>query len=91
MKLSSILLFVVLLAGCGKSGSPPYTPAESLKSLKIASGYKIEPFLSEPDIVSPVAMEFDENGDLYVVEDRGYPLNVTGKLGRIKLLRDSNG
>ncbi|HUS06876.1 MAG TPA: PVC-type heme-binding CxxCH protein, partial [Bryobacteraceae bacterium] len=46
---------------------------------------------SEPDIVSPVAMEFDENGDLYVVEDRGYPLNVTGKLGRIKLLRDSNG
>ena len=59
--------------------------------MKIASGYKIEPFLSEPDIVSPVAMEFDENGDLYVVEDRGYPLNVNGKVGRVKLLRDTNG
>ena len=36
-------------------------------------------------------MEFDENGDLYVVEDRGYPLNVNGKVGRVKLLRDTNG
>ena len=42
-------------------------------------------------MVSPVAMEFDENGNLYVVEDRGYPLNVKGKVGRVKFLRDTNG
>jgi putative membrane-bound dehydrogenase-like protein len=82
---------VLLLAGCRQSGTPPYSPSQSLKTMKIASGYKIEPFLSEPDIVSPVAMDFDENGDLYVVEDRGYPLNVSGKVGRVKLLRDTNG
>jgi len=85
------LLFIFLLYGCRKAGSPPYSPSESLKRTKIASGYKIEPFLSEPDIVSPVAMEFDENGDLYVVEDRGYPLNVSGRVGRVKLVRDTNG
>jgi putative membrane-bound dehydrogenase-like protein len=87
----SILLLILLLSACHKSTSPPYSPSESLKTLKIASGYKIEPFLSEPDIVSPVAMDFGENGDLYVVEDRGYPLNVNGKVGRIKLLQDTNG
>ena len=47
-------------------------------------------FLHEPDVVSPVAMEFDENGDIYVVEDRGYPLQVKEHMGRVKMLRDTN-
>src|SRR5262245_56402234 len=36
-------------------------------------------------------MEFDENGRIFVVEDRGYPLSPEKKLGRIKLLEDTNG
>lgn len=86
----SFLAAALLLSACHKSG-PPYSPSDSLKTFKIASGYKIEPFVSEPDVVSPVAMEFDENGNIYVVEDRGYPLNVKGKVGRVKLLQDTNG
>lgn len=86
----SFLAVALLLSACHKSG-PPYSPGDALKTFKIAAGYKIEPFVSEPDVVSPVAMEFDENGNLYVVEDRGYPLNVKGKVGRVKLLRDTNG
>src|SRR5262245_46891981 len=74
----------VVLAGCGSSG-PPYSPARALKTFQIEDGYRIERFAAEPEIVSPVAMDFDENGDLYVVEHRGYPLNVEGKLGRVKL------
>src|SRR3954451_17563732 len=85
-----IALAAIGLSACRKAASPPYSPAESLNKLKIASSYRIEPFLSEPDIVSPVAMEFDENGSIYVVEDRGYPLNVNCKVGRIKLARDTN-
>lgn len=87
-----LLLFAAcLFASCTKTAGPPYAPSESLKTIKIADGYKIELFASEPDVVSPVAMEFDENGDIYVVEDRGYPVNIKGKVGRIKLLRDING
>ena len=76
---------LILLCGCKKS-APPYSPKDALKTFKIESGYRIEPFASEPDVVSPVAMDIDENGDIYVVEDRGYPINVDGKLGRVKML-----
>jgi putative membrane-bound dehydrogenase-like protein len=84
------LTVALLLSSCRKSG-PPYSPDEAVKTIKIAPGYKIETFVTEPDVMSPVAMEFDENGNIYVVEDRGYPLDVKGKVGRVKLLRDTNG
>ncbi len=42
-------------------------------------------------MVSPVAMDIDENGNIYVVEDRAYPLNVKGHVGRVKMLRDTDG
>ncbi len=51
----------------------------------------MEPYIAEPDIRSPVATEFDEDGKLYVVEDPGYPLNTEGKVGRVILLEDTNG
>src|SRR6059036_835577 len=84
------LLLTLLLAGCRKSG-PPYSPADAIKTLQIDPAYRIEPFVSEPAVVSPVAMEFDENGRIFVVEDRGYPLNPEQRLGRVKLLEDTNG
>jgi putative membrane-bound dehydrogenase-like protein len=80
----------MVLAACSRPG-PPYSPREALKTLQAEPGFHAELFAAEPDIVSPVAMEFDENGRLYVVEDPGYPLNVAGKVGRIKLLEDTNG
>ena len=45
---------------------------------------------SEPMISDPVAMEVDENGNMYVLELHGYPLDTSGT-GKIKLLTDSNG
>jgi putative membrane-bound dehydrogenase-like protein len=59
--------------------------------MQLAAGFQIEPFASEPDVVSPVAMEIDEAGRIYVVEDRGYPLDSEGRIGRVKLLEDTNG
>ena len=48
---------------------------------------------SEPDIVDPVALAFDHDCQLYVVEMRDYPNGVPkkNKGGSIKLLTDSNG
>ena len=59
--------------------------------MQLAEGYRVERWASEPELVSPVAMEVDEDGRVYVVEDRGYPLDVSGRLGRVKLLEDTNG
>src|SRR5437879_12131026 len=41
-------------------------------------------------INSPVAMDWDENGRIYVAEDTGYPLD-TRPIGRIVLLEDNKG
>jgi putative membrane-bound dehydrogenase-like protein len=86
----ALLALILLVGGCRKAG-PPYGPKEALKTLKIEPGFRIEQYVTEPDIRSPVAMEFDEDGRLFIVEDPGYPLNVEGKVGRIILLQDTNG
>src|SRR5258708_34073348 len=85
-----ILLSSLALAGCRKSG-PPYSVTDALKTFKVESGFHVEKFLSEPDIESPVAMDVDENGRVYVVEDRGYPLSTDNPLGRVKMIEDTNG
>ena len=77
------------LNACGHSG-PPYSPQASLQTMRIEKGFRIELFASEPQIADPVAMEFDENGRIFVVEMPGYPLD-TGPTGRVKMLEDTDG
>ena len=85
-------LTVLVLQGCKRnSASPPYSPEQSIAMMQIAPGHRIERFAAEPDVVSPVAMDVDEDGRIYVVEDRAYPLDVNGRIGRVKLLEDTNG
>ena len=71
------------------------SPAEELKTLKVLPGFKVELVASEPDVIDPVAMAFDEKGRLFVCEMRGYPNGgvATGKenRGRIRCLTDENG
>src|SRR6185436_11971003 len=83
-----------LLVGAGllarRADGPPYVPADSMATMRVEAGYQIEPVASEPDIESPVAMDFDEQGRLFVVEMPGYPLD-TRPTGRVKLLEDADG
>ena len=71
------------------------SPAEELKTLKVLPGFKVELVASEPDVIDPVAMAFDEKGRLFVCEMRGYPNGgvATGKehRGRVRCLTDENG
>jgi putative membrane-bound dehydrogenase-like protein len=86
------LIAILLWSGCSrKPAQAPFTPEQSIAMMQVAGGYRVEPFAAEPDVVSPVAMEIDENGRIYVVEDRAYPLDVNGRIGRVKLLEDTNG
>ena len=90
---------IVLLATVGVAGtlgsckqaSPPYSAAEALKTFQLEPGFQMELFAHEPDVADPVAMEFDEYGRIYVVENPGYPLETGRALGRVKLLEDTNG
>ncbi|HSD30207.1 MAG TPA: PVC-type heme-binding CxxCH protein, partial [Vicinamibacteria bacterium] len=78
------------LTACTRKAEPPLDPAGALQTFEIEDGFRIETFASEPDIASPVAMEWDERGRIFVVEMPGYPLD-TRPTGRIKLLRDTDG
>jgi putative membrane-bound dehydrogenase-like protein len=72
----------------------PLTPAQALKEFHITPGLRIELVAAEPEIESPVAMAFDEDGRLWVVEMRDYPNGpAKGKPpeGRIKVLEDRDG
>lgn len=66
------------------------SPQQALSSFQLPEGFKIELVASEPMIADPVAMEVDENGNMYVLELHGYPLDTSGT-GKIKLLSDTNG
>ncbi len=88
--LVAIVAMAGTLSGCKQAG-PPYGATEALQTFQLEPGFRIELFAAEPDVVDPVDMEIDEFGRIYVVENRAYPLDVEGKLGRVKLLQDTDG
>jgi mono/diheme cytochrome c family protein len=76
--------------------APALTPEEALKSFKLHEDFEISVAASDPQIQSPLAVQFDGNGRMWVVEMRGYMLdvNATGEadpIGRISILTDTNG
>ena len=60
---------VILISGRGSNmvALSEYKRRDPLRT------YRIELVASEPQIVSPVAMDIDEHGRLFVVEMRDYP------------------
>src|SRR5687767_15039328 len=53
----------------------PLSPEEALKSFEIIPGFKLELVAAEPLVADPIAICFDENSRMYVVEMRGYSEN----------------
>jgi putative membrane-bound dehydrogenase-like protein len=70
----------------------PLTPADqAAATFSVRPGFHVELMASEPNVVSPVAMAFDENGKLYVVEMIDYSERREEKLSRIRLLESTKG
>ena len=68
----------------------PRSPADSMKAFVLADpDLTIELVASEPDVTSPVAIAWDEDGRLYVAEMNDYP--VAPASGRIRRLEDRDG
>ena len=51
----------------------PVAAEQSLNHFRLAPGYKLQLVASEPQVVDPVAIRFDEHGAMWVVEMRDYP------------------
>src|SRR5262249_22712372 len=60
------------------SESPPLSPAEALKTFYLPPGYSIELVASEPLVHDPVAIDWDPDGRLWVVEMSGYMRDISG-------------
>jgi putative membrane-bound dehydrogenase-like protein len=72
----------------------PLTPEQALKEFHVAPGLRVELVAAKPDVQSPVAMAFDEDGRLWVVEMRDYPNGpARGQPpeGRVVILEDREG
>jgi mono/diheme cytochrome c family protein len=54
----------------------PRTPAEEAEGFMLPTGYRMELVASEPDVISPVVIEFDGNGRMYVVEMISYMMDA---------------
>jgi putative membrane-bound dehydrogenase-like protein len=89
MRFTLTCLFVVFIAACQPNTSLSPRAQKALQGFKIMDGFRMESFASEPLVADPVAMEIDENGNVYVVEMHGYPMDVDGS-GKIKLLKDTD-
>jgi mono/diheme cytochrome c family protein/glucose/arabinose dehydrogenase len=83
--------------GKGPAGSPPLSPAEAMATFTLAPGYRIELVASEPLVQDPIAMDWDPQGRLWVVEMPGFVPNLAAPepylepVGRIVVLQDSDG
>lgn len=49
------------------------SPEESMKLIQNPVDFELKLFASEPDIVNPIAMSWDEKGRLWVIETTDYP------------------
>jgi putative heme-binding domain-containing protein len=75
-----------------KPPNEPYSPGEAVKRMTVPTGFAVELVASEPDIVNPIAMAFDDRGRIWITESIEYPKKAAGPgRDRVKVLEDSRG
>ncbi len=75
-----------------KPPGPALTPQEAIRAMTVPEGFSVELVASEPEIVNPVAMTFDERGRIWITESLEYPRKTAGAgQDRVKMLEDTDG
>ncbi|MEL6924252.1 MAG: PVC-type heme-binding CxxCH protein, partial [Bacteroidota bacterium] len=73
----------------------PLAPEASMQHIQLPPGYSLSLFASEPDLINPIAMNWDERGRLWVIETADYPNNINVEDGigsdQIKICEDTDG
>jgi putative membrane-bound dehydrogenase-like protein len=70
---------------------PPHEPADALGTFQTLPGFRLEQAASEPHVHSPVAIDFDENGRMFVSEMVDYSEQDKEFLGVVRVLEDVDG
>lgn len=110
MDVRLVLIGFLLLVSCQSSDDPSwppgvqpvpdeapvYAPNEALDRFYMPPGYELELVAAEPHVQAPVAIDFDADGRLWVVEMPGYmpTLDREGERqarGKVVVLRDTSG
>ncbi|MBS1576997.1 MAG: cytochrome C, partial [Bacteroidetes bacterium] len=69
---------ITSIAPIKATSTAPLSPEESMKTMRLPEGYKLELVASEPMVEEPVAIAWDGNGRLYVAEMRSYMKDIEG-------------
>ncbi len=73
----------------------PLAAEDSMDYLRAPADFRIELFASEPDIINPINLAWDDRGRLWVAETVDYPNEVRSNVlegkDKIKILEDTNG
>lgn len=72
----------------------PFDQIDSEKFIQVPQEFALEIFATEPDIINPIFLNWDEKGRLWVIETVDYPNQVrdSGKGNdRIKICEDTDG
>ena len=71
------------------------TPQEALQTFSVPPGYHVELVAAEPLLDTPILMDFDADGRLWVVETPAFLPDMTGRdsrepINRVVILEDTN-
>src|SRR5215217_337784 len=68
-------------------------PQKELESFKVAEGFEVTLFASDPMVAKPIQMNWDAEGRLWVVSSTVYPHLKTGESAndKIFILEDTDG
>jgi putative membrane-bound dehydrogenase-like protein len=70
---------------------PPVAASDALKTFQLRKGFRLELVACEPLVTDPIALAFDEDGRLFVLEMNDYPERGEQFLGHVKRLEDTDG
>ena len=89
------IVFLFLLFSRISNAEGPVAPDTALKTFKVSNpALQVELVVAEPLVQSPVAIDWDARGRMWVCEMFDYPTGVDERWkpgGRIKILSDSDG
>lgn len=76
--------------------NPPLAPEAALKTFKLPPGFRIELVAADPLIETPITMQWDADGRLWVVEIPSYMNTPTAEgelnpINRLSVLEDTDG
>jgi mono/diheme cytochrome c family protein/HEAT repeat protein len=76
--------------------SPVLSPEAEMMTFYMPPGYHVELVASEPMIEEPILIDWDPDGRLWVIEQRGYMQDLTATnerapIGRVSVLEDTDG